>query len=185
MENQIQIFEHEEFGILRTVLIDSDALFLADDACRILKYPDIFEALKKYVKDDEKYFIDQFDLMGLNSNVNVNVDVEIDFLEDVAFIDGWGLFALIENSTLPHAKEFGHWITSKILPTLYRLEYDELTQAERDFALIMSLVPADMTLTEEQIQMLKEETPRIMLYIKMIIKKNLPNHFLPKDKYLK
>lgn len=181
MVDKIQIFENEEFGILHTLLINGDALFLASDVCRILKYPDIFEALKKYVKDDETYFFDQFELMELQNNA----DIEIDSLEDVAFIDEWGVCALIENSTLSNANEFRRWITSKILPTLYRLDYDNLTQDEKDFALIMSLVPADMTLTEEQIQMLKEETPRIMLYIKMIIKKNLPNHFLPKDKYLK
>ena len=52
--NEIKIFESEEFGQVRTVMIDDEPYFVGKDVATILGYADTFGALKKHVDNDDK-----------------------------------------------------------------------------------------------------------------------------------
>lgn len=45
--NEIKLFENEEFGTIRTVVIDGEPWFVATDVCKILEIKNTTDALKK------------------------------------------------------------------------------------------------------------------------------------------
>lgn len=53
MESNITLFNHEQFGQLRTVTIEDEPWFVAADVCRALEIANVSDALKR-LDDDEK-----------------------------------------------------------------------------------------------------------------------------------
>lgn len=102
MENQIQIFEDEEFGTVRTLLINGEPLFCLPDVCRILDLR-VDNVITRLSNDTiSKYPItDRLGRMQMTNFVN----------ED-------GLYDVILDSRKPEAKRFRKWITSEVLPSI-------------------------------------------------------------------
>lgn len=101
--NELQIFNSEEFGEIRTVTIENEIYFVGKDVAVSLGYKDTSDALKKHVADEDKLtrcFADS----GQNRQMYI--------------INESGLYALIFGSKLESAKRFKHWVTSEVLPTI-------------------------------------------------------------------
>ena len=101
--NEIKIFENEQFGEVRTVVIDSEPYFVGKDIAKILGYRDTSDALKRHIDEEDKLtrcFTDS----GQNRNMYV--------------INESGLYSLILSSKMPQAKEFKRWVTSEVLPSI-------------------------------------------------------------------
>lgn len=97
------VFNHPQFGELRTVEIDGEPWFVGKDVAAALGYKDTSDALKKHVESDDKLtrcFTDS----GQNRKMYI--------------INESGLYSLILSSKLPSAKEFKHWVTSEVLPSI-------------------------------------------------------------------
>lgn len=104
MENKIKIFENEEFGKIRTVIINSEPWFVGKDVAVILGYSKPRNAIAMHVDcEDKKVAPIQGDLGGTQQMIIINES---------------GLYSLILSSKMPKAKEFRHWVTSEILPTI-------------------------------------------------------------------
>lgn len=91
------VFNHPQFGELRTVEIDGEPWFVGKDVAAALGYKDTSDALKKHVESDDKLtrcFTDS----GQNRKMYI--------------INESGLYSLILSSKLPSAKEFKHWVTT-------------------------------------------------------------------------
>ena len=101
MENAIQIYENEELGKVRTVLIDGEPYFVGKDVAEILGYSDTFGALKKHVDAEDKQ--------------NCQND-SFESPRGMTVINESGLYSLILSSKLPAAKKFKRWVTSEVLP---------------------------------------------------------------------
>ena len=101
--NNLQIFNSEEFGEIRTVTIDNEPWFVGKDVATALGYSDTFGALKKHVDADDKQ--------------NCQND-SFDTPRGMTVINESGLYALIFGSKLDSAKSFKHWVTSEVLPTI-------------------------------------------------------------------
>ena len=101
--SEIQIFKNESFGAVRTVEVNGIPYFVGKDVAEILGYADPQKAMKMHVDDEDK-LTRQIVVSGQNRNVTV--------------INESGLYSLILSSKLPKAKEFKHWVTSEILPTI-------------------------------------------------------------------
>jgi prophage antirepressor-like protein len=101
--NELQIFNSEEFGDIRTVTIDNEPWFVGKDVATALGYADTFGALKKHIMDEDK-LVCQIDSAGQK--------------RDVTVINESGLYALIFGSKLESAKRFKHWVTSEVLPAI-------------------------------------------------------------------
>ena len=71
MRNDLQIFENEEFGKVRTIIIDGESWFVGKDVATALGYKDTSDALKRHVQYDDKltrYFtLAMFFLAWLNN----------------------------------------------------------------------------------------------------------------------
>lgn len=101
--NELQIFNSEEFGDIRTVTIENEPWFVGKDVATALGYADTFGALKKHIMDEDK-LVCQIDSAGQK--------------RDVTVINESGLYALIFGSKLESAKRFKHWVTSEVLPAI-------------------------------------------------------------------
>ena len=100
---QIKIFNSDEFGSVRTIIIDGEAWFAGKDVAASLGYKDTSDALKKHVAEEDKLtrcFTDS----GQNRQMYV--------------INESGLYSLIFGSKLESAQKFKHWVTSEILPSI-------------------------------------------------------------------
>ena len=101
--NELQIFNSEEFGDIRTITINNEPWFVGKDVAVSLGYKDTSDALKKHVADEDKLtrcFADS----GQNRQMYI--------------INESGLYALIFGSKLESAKRFKHWVTSEVLPAI-------------------------------------------------------------------
>ena len=100
----LQIFENEQFGQVRTLEINSEPWFVGKDVGEILGYSNTPKAIRDHVDEEDKTVNDLFTVNGTKG----------------VLINESGLYSLILSSKLPKAKEFKHWVTSEILPTIRR-----------------------------------------------------------------
>ena len=106
--NKIQIFEHEQFGKVRTVVIDGEPWFVGKDIADCLGYSNSSKAVMVHVDDEDKK-----SAMLPNSQNGNSVG-------KFTLINESGIYSLIMSSKLPSAKEFKRWVTSVILPSIRR-----------------------------------------------------------------
>ena len=102
MENKITVFENEEFGTVRTVSIDGEPWFVANDVCAILE---IDRTQTRRLEDDEK---------GVCLIHTLGGD------QKMSIVNEFGLYSLILRSRKPEAREFRRWITHEVIPTIRR-----------------------------------------------------------------
>lgn len=105
MKNEIEVFTSEEFGDIRTVLIDGEPWFVGKDIAAALGYERCDNALRLHVDTEDK-LTHQISASGQRRNMFV--------------VNESGMYALILSSKLPSAKKFKRWVTSEVLPTIRR-----------------------------------------------------------------
>lgn len=101
--NQLQVFQNNEFGQVRTLNIDSEPWFVGKDVADALGYANSRDALSKHVDDEDKS-----DVAIHDGSQNRNMTI----------INESGLYSLIMSSQLPSAKKFKRWVTSEVLPAI-------------------------------------------------------------------
>lgn len=101
--NEMQIFENEEFGKIRTLTINDEPWFVGKDVAGVLGYANPRDALAKRVDEEDKGVAKRDTLGGKQEMIIINES---------------GLYALILSSKLPSAKRFKRWVTSEVLPAL-------------------------------------------------------------------
>lgn len=100
--NELQVFKNQEFGEIRTLAIKDEPWFVGKDVAEVLGYTNPQKALRDHIDEEDK---------TLNESFTVNGTKGI-------LINESGLYSLILSSKLPKAKEFKHWVTSEVLPTI-------------------------------------------------------------------
>ena len=118
MTNQIQVFNNNEFGDVRTLEINGKPYFVGRDVAVALGYSNSRDALAKHVDYEDKG-VAKCDTPGGTQQITV--------------INESGLYSLIFASKLPSAKRFKRWVTSEVLPMLrktgkYSMTVDEPEQ---------------------------------------------------------
>lgn len=107
--NEMQIFENEEFGKIRTLTINDEPWFVGKDVAGVLGYQNGSRDVNRHVdEEDRKMFTFQ---KYQNGTFNVPN-------RGLVIINESGLYALILSSKLPSAKRFKRWVTSEVLPAL-------------------------------------------------------------------
>ena len=96
-------FSNPEFGMIRTVEIDGEPWFIGRDVARILGYANPNDALAKHVDEEDKG-VAKCDTPG--------------GVQELAVINESGLYSLVLSSKLPNAKQFKHWVTAEVLPSI-------------------------------------------------------------------
>ena len=98
-ENEVQLFTNEEFGKIRTVILNGEPWFVAKDVCDILGTTNPTMAMEG-LEDFERA---KFNL-GRQGEANI--------------ISESGFYTLVLRSRKPIAKPFRIWVTSEVLPTI-------------------------------------------------------------------
>ena len=106
MNSEMKIFENPEFGSIRTVEIDSTPYFVGKDVAEVLGYAKARNALAAHVDDEDKK--------------DAPIQGDLGGTQNMTIINESGLYSLILSSKLPKAKEFKHWVTSEVLPSIRR-----------------------------------------------------------------
>lgn len=105
--NEMKIFNSEEFGKVRTVVINDEPWFVGKDVAEALGYTNTRKAIGDHVHEDDKG-VTKWDTLGGK--------------QDLTIINESGLYALIFGSKLESAKRFKHWVTSEVLPSIRKHE---------------------------------------------------------------
>ena len=102
MDN-LQIFNNEEFGEVRTVLVDNEPLFCLADVCKALRLEQV-SRVKARLKED---------------GVTTNKVIDSLGREQVAtFINESNLYKTIFQSRKESAERFTDWVTGEVLPSI-------------------------------------------------------------------
>ena len=97
--SSLQIFSNEEFGEVRTAVVNDEPMFCLIDICKALEMSNPTMVAQR-LDDDERTKLD----LGRQGETN--------------FITESGLYAVILRSDKPNAKKFRKWVTSEVLPTI-------------------------------------------------------------------
>ena len=119
--NEIQIFNNEEFGDIRTVEINGEPWFVGKDIANALGYKDTADGLKNHVDDEDKKLVKVGEIPTLETS---NYGAYI--------INESGLYSLILGSRLPNAKKFKRWVTAEVLPSIRKTGGYNLPQTYAD-----------------------------------------------------
>lgn len=100
---ELQIFKNNEFGEIRTKVLNNEPYFSLNDVCRILEINNPRMA-KTRLNGDGVSTTDGVDSLGRKA--------------DVTMINEPNLYKLIFQSRKAEAEKFADWVTSEVLPTI-------------------------------------------------------------------
>ena len=104
---KLQIFNNNEFGQIRSLVLDDEVWFIGKDITMALGYSNDRKALQDNVDADDRRLIQK----------SPEVTLEIPN-RGITAINESGLYSLILSSKLSSAKKFKKWITSEVLPSI-------------------------------------------------------------------
>lgn len=160
--NEIQIFSNNEFGDIRTVILDGEPWFVAMDISEKLGYAQTANMLKQVDKEDKRKV--------LSSDLD---DTFSKFAKEISVINESGLYDAIFGSKLKNAKSFKRWVTKEVLPSirktgsygqpqlpenpmeLLELHYQALKQVDKK----VESVSAEMDNVKADLESLKMDLP--------------------------
>ena len=99
---ELKIFDNEEFGEVRTSIIDDEPYFALNDVCRIL---DIKNSRQAKTRLNDKGVITN-DILTNGGTQRAD------------FINESNLYKLVFQSRKPEAERFADWVTSEVLPAI-------------------------------------------------------------------
>ncbi len=159
MSNELQIFQNEEFGSVRTVIKDEEIWFIAKDVCECLEVKNVSDALSR-LDEDEKGIVLTDTLGGKQEMTCVNES---------------GLYSLVLSSRKPEAKKFKKWVTSEVLPSIRKHgayltpKTTEELIANPDLIIELAMQLKNERLAKQQAELkLQEAKPKIEYYEKVL-----------------
>lgn len=143
--NDIQIFKNEEFGEIRSLIINNEPYFVGKDVADILGYNRADNAIRLHVEAEDK----------LTHQISASDQVRY-----MTIINESGLYSLIMSSKLPTAKKFKKWVTSEVLPAIrktggYIIGEEKMTEDE--------LVLKAMSVLNKKVENLKAKNNQLQL----------------------
>ena len=141
--NGLQTFAKEEFGAVRSLMIDDMPWFVGRDVATALGYAKPRNAISVHVDDEDKNsaLIQGAIQGGTQGNPTMTI------------INESGLYSLILSSKLPAAKRFKRWVTSEVLPAIRRTGgYGTATQAAAPETVAAETLPARETMNDDYLR---------------------------------
>ena len=103
MQNDLMVFQNQEFGEVRSVMNEGEPWFLGKDIAENLGYRNGSRDINRHVDNEDK-LTERIVLSGQN--------------RETIFINESGLYSLILSSKLPNARKFKKWVTGEVLPSI-------------------------------------------------------------------
>lgn len=102
--NELVNFKNEDFGEIRTMLVDGVPYFVGRDVALALGYAKPRNAILQHVDNEDALKQGIPDSQG--------------FMQQTTLINESGVYSLIFGSKLETAKSFKKWVTSEVLPSI-------------------------------------------------------------------
>ena len=119
MNNKIEVFKNEQFGEIRTALIENEPWFVAVDVCRALEIGNSSQAISRLDADEK-----MITLISNEGNKRGNPNMTV--------VNEPGLYTLILSSRKPEAKAFKRWITHEVIPAIRKTGAYGVTVTEKE-----------------------------------------------------
>lgn len=103
-QTKVTVFNNEEFGDVRTIMIDNEPWFVGRDVAIALGYAKPLNALSTHVEKDDSLKQGITDSLGRN--------------QETILVNESGLYSLIFGSKLESAIKFKKWVTKEVLPCI-------------------------------------------------------------------
>lgn len=103
-QTKVTVFNNEEFGDVRTIMIDNEPWFVGRDVAIALGYAKPLNALSTHVEKDDSLKRGITDSLGRN--------------QETILINESGVYSLIFGSKLESAIKFKNWVTKEVLPCI-------------------------------------------------------------------
>lgn len=100
----MKTFTNENFGSVRTIVIDGEPYFVGKDVAVILGYAKPRNAIASHVDAEDKK--------------DAPIQGTLGGMQNMTVINESGLYSLIISSKLPTAKKFKRWVTAEVLPSI-------------------------------------------------------------------
>ena len=141
--NELQIFNSEEFGDIRTVTINNEPWFVGKDVAEALGYAEPRSAVSKKIDEADRGVAEMETPSGK---------------QNMTIINESGLYALIFGSKLESATRFKHWVTSEVLPAIRKTgSYQIAPQGEELLALAVIEAKKTIDSLKDQCNFLGEQ----------------------------
>lgn len=137
--NNLQIFNSEEFGAVRTVTINGEPWFVGKDVAEALRYSNASKAVSAHVEEEDR-ILKVIEAHSQNGNV---------VKTQTALINESGLYALIFGSKLESAQRFKHWVTSEVLPAIRKTGGYQAPAPHGKELLALAVLEAQKTIEEQ------------------------------------
>lgn len=164
--SELQIFNSEEFGDIRTVTIDGEPWFVGKDVADALGYANPTKAIRDHVDDYDKK-------MGAQ-NVTPSITDSLGRVQYPTWINESGLYSLIISSKLESAKRFKRWVTSEVLPAIRKTgSYQKPMTLEEQLQIVAKgtlEVKEEIRKVNEDLQEFKKDMPLLALECQKITK---------------
>ena len=131
----IEIFSNQEFGEIRTVVIDGEPWFVGKDVALALGYEKPRNAIATHVDVEDKK--------------GAPIQGSPGGTQEMIVINESGMYALIFGSKLESAKRFKHWVTSEVLPAI-RKTGRYIAPSEGTMESMFEAMSCDMKMVYEQ-----------------------------------
>ena len=121
--NELKIFENPAFGKIRTVETNGEPWLVGKDVAEALGYSNTKDAIANHVDSEDKRIIQKSEFTTFENHIPKSA-LPVNFIpadvpnRGLTVINESGLYSLILSSKLPKAKEFKHWVTSEVLPSI-------------------------------------------------------------------
>ena len=102
MTNELQVFENNQFGQMRTITENGNTLFCGSDVAKALGYARPNDAISAHCR----------------STVKRRIATAQGNEADMSFIPEGDVYRLITHSKLPTAEKFERWVFDEVLPTV-------------------------------------------------------------------
>lgn len=155
--NELQIFNNEEFGEIRTITKDNEPMFCLADVCKALEITHVTD-VKKRMKKDGVGTAEVIDSMGRK--------------QKATFINESNLYKVIFQSRKPSAEKFTDWVTDEVIPSIrknggYIANQENLTPEQ---IVANALVVAQNIITQKDKQ-IEEMKPKANYFDALVDKK--------------
>lgn len=140
--NELQVFKNQEFGSVRTLVINNEPWFVGKDIAESLGYTATEKAIRTHIDGDDKG-VTEMDTPGGK--------------QKVVIINESGLYCLVLSSKLPSAKKFKRWVTSEVLPALRKTGQYQVKELSGQELMAKALIEAQSVLAakDKQIEQMK------------------------------
>lgn len=161
--NELQVFKNQEFGSVRTLVINNEPWFVGKDVAEALGYgaenkksKALTNAIKDHVGEEDKRLMSYEEFKGYRNGDLKNISHY-----GVTIINESGLYALIFGSKLESAQKFKRWVTSEVLPALRKTGQYQVKELSGSELMAKALIEAQNVLAAKD-KVIEEMKPKVV-----------------------